>query len=175
MRALASLVQAWRHWVRAQLPGLKHVRGHLRTGPLAPKRSCSEGRRAQVGTWRASRRGRPAPRGSFRVGSGRAGGGGPRRGAGRGRERAPPPRARLPPALPSLRWEPGSARRGRQAARAGGRGRRAGGGDGEGPRAEGAGRSMGGPRAWALLCLGLLLPGGSAAWSVGGAPFSGRR
>nr|KAF6282187.1 EMI domain containing 1 [Myotis myotis] len=34
---------------------------------------------------------------------------------------------------------------------------------------------MGGPRAWALLCLGLLLPGGSAAWSVGGAQFSGRR
>ncbi|XP_054450110.1 EMI domain-containing protein 1 isoform X3 [Pteronotus mesoamericanus] len=34
---------------------------------------------------------------------------------------------------------------------------------------------MGGPQAWALLCLGLLLPGGSAAWSVGGAPFSGRR
>nr|KAF6403306.1 EMI domain containing 1 [Molossus molossus] len=34
---------------------------------------------------------------------------------------------------------------------------------------------MGGLRAWALLCLGLLLPGGSAAWSVGGAPFSGRR
>ncbi|KAF6081044.1 EMI domain containing 1 [Phyllostomus discolor] len=34
---------------------------------------------------------------------------------------------------------------------------------------------MGGPRAWALFCLGLLLPGGSAAWSVGGAPFSGRR
>ncbi|XP_077916934.1 EMI domain-containing protein 1 isoform X10 [Halichoerus grypus] len=34
---------------------------------------------------------------------------------------------------------------------------------------------MGGPRAWALLCLGLLLPGGGAAWSVGGAPFSGRR
>ncbi|KAK2490733.1 hypothetical protein MC885_008753 [Smutsia gigantea] len=34
---------------------------------------------------------------------------------------------------------------------------------------------MGGPRAWALLCLGLLLPAGSAAWSVAGAPFSGRR
>ncbi|XP_039081050.1 EMI domain-containing protein 1 isoform X11 [Hyaena hyaena] len=34
---------------------------------------------------------------------------------------------------------------------------------------------MGGPRAWALLCLGLLLPGGSAAWNVGGAQFSGRR
>ncbi|XP_062943327.1 EMI domain-containing protein 1 isoform X2 [Cynocephalus volans] len=34
---------------------------------------------------------------------------------------------------------------------------------------------MGGPRAWALLCLGLLLPGGGAAWSVGGAAFSGRR
>eukprot|EP00069_Balaena_mysticetus_P014668 bmy_01629T0 len=34
---------------------------------------------------------------------------------------------------------------------------------------------MGGPRAWALLCFGLLLPGGSAAWSVGGAPFSARR
>lgn len=45
----------------------------------------------------------------------------------------------------------------------------------EGPRAEGAGRSMGGPRAWALLCLGLLLPAGSAAWSVAGAQFSGRR
>lgn len=55
-----------------------------------------------------------------------------------------------------------------------GRGRQAG-GDGEGPRAEGAGRNMGGPRAWALLCFGLLLPGGSAAWSVGGAPFSARR
>ncbi|KAI2597156.1 EMI domain containing 1, partial [Homo sapiens] len=34
---------------------------------------------------------------------------------------------------------------------------------------------MGGPRAWALLCLGLLLPGGGAAWSIGAAPFSGRR
>ncbi|XP_066116313.1 EMI domain-containing protein 1 isoform X4 [Saccopteryx bilineata] len=34
---------------------------------------------------------------------------------------------------------------------------------------------MGGPLAWVLLCLGLLLPGGSAAWSVGGAPFAGRR
>ncbi|XP_055972549.1 EMI domain-containing protein 1 isoform X2 [Sorex fumeus] len=33
---------------------------------------------------------------------------------------------------------------------------------------------MGG-RAWALLCLGLLLPGGGAAWGVGGAPFPGRR
>lgn len=29
-----------------------------------------------------------------------------------------------------------------------------------------------GARAWALLCLGLLLPGGGAAWSVEGAPFS---
>nr|XP_028683723.1 EMI domain-containing protein 1 isoform X16 [Macaca mulatta] len=34
---------------------------------------------------------------------------------------------------------------------------------------------MGGPRAWALLCLGLLLPRGGAAWSIGAAPFSGRR
>ncbi|XP_074177485.1 EMI domain-containing protein 1 isoform X4 [Rhinolophus sinicus] len=34
---------------------------------------------------------------------------------------------------------------------------------------------MGGPQAWALLCLGLLLPGGSAAWSVAGAQFSSRR
>uniref|UniRef100_A0A671G4K5 EMI domain containing 1 n=1 Tax=Rhinolophus ferrumequinum TaxID=59479 RepID=A0A671G4K5_RHIFE len=34
---------------------------------------------------------------------------------------------------------------------------------------------MGGPQAWALLCLGLLLPVGSAAWSVGGAQFSSRR
>uniref|UniRef100_E0CY77 EMI domain containing 1 n=1 Tax=Mus musculus TaxID=10090 RepID=E0CY77_MOUSE len=34
---------------------------------------------------------------------------------------------------------------------------------------------MGGPRAWTLLCLGLLLPGGGAAWSVPGARFSGRR
>ncbi|XP_052054194.1 EMI domain-containing protein 1 isoform X3 [Apodemus sylvaticus] len=34
---------------------------------------------------------------------------------------------------------------------------------------------MGGPRAWTLLCLGLLLPGGSTAWSVPGARFSGRR
>ncbi|XP_036849445.2 EMI domain-containing protein 1 isoform X3 [Manis javanica] len=34
---------------------------------------------------------------------------------------------------------------------------------------------MGGPRTWALLCLGLLLPAGSAAWSVAGAQFSGRR
>ncbi|EDM00277.1 rCG36120, isoform CRA_c [Rattus norvegicus] len=34
---------------------------------------------------------------------------------------------------------------------------------------------MGGPRAWTLLCLGLLLPGGGAAWNVPGARFSGRR
>lgn len=44
-------------------------------------------------------------------------------------------------------------------------------------RARGCGGddSMGGPRAWTLLCLGLLLPGGGAAWSVPGARFSGRR
>ncbi|KAK7799381.1 hypothetical protein U0070_019407 [Myodes glareolus] len=34
---------------------------------------------------------------------------------------------------------------------------------------------MGGPRAWTLICLGLLLPGGGAAWNVPGARFSGRR
>ncbi|XP_019498572.1 PREDICTED: EMI domain-containing protein 1 isoform X4 [Hipposideros armiger] len=34
---------------------------------------------------------------------------------------------------------------------------------------------MGVQQAWALLCLGLLLPGGSATWSVGGAQFSSRR
>ncbi|XP_029423169.1 EMI domain-containing protein 1 isoform X7 [Nannospalax galili] len=33
---------------------------------------------------------------------------------------------------------------------------------------------MGGQRAWALLCLGLLLPGGGAAWSVQSSRFSGR-
>lgn len=44
-------------------------------------------------------------------------------------------------------------------------------------RARGCGGddSMGGPRAWTLLCLGLLLPGGGAAWNVPGARFSGRR
>lgn len=44
-------------------------------------------------------------------------------------------------------------------------------------RARGCGGddSMSGPRPWTLLCLGLLLPGGGAAWSVPGARFSGRR
>lgn len=42
-------------------------------------------------------------------------------------------------------------------------------------RGSGGDDSMGGPRAWTLLCLGLLLPGGGAAWSVPGARFSGRR
>ncbi|XP_058512880.1 EMI domain-containing protein 1 isoform X3 [Ochotona princeps] len=96
------------------------------------------------------------------------GAGGRAEGPGGGRERALPPPARLLPLQTGL-GASGAA------GGAGGRGRRAGGGDGQGPRADGAGRSMGGPRAWALLCLGLLLPGGGAAWSVGGAAFSGRR
>ena len=106
--APASLAQACWVWVlaasetvaQAQLPTLQHVGGHLETGTAPPKGPRGAGRQAQVGTWRPSWRGCPAPQGSFRVGSGGARGGGPRGGAGRGRERAPPPRARLPPALP---------------------------------------------------------------------------
>lgn len=86
-----------------------------------------------------------------------------------------------------LRWAPG----GRPGGGAGGF--RVGGGGGRGAgeaerapalfspepalrdRGSGGDDSMGGPRAWTLLCLGLLLPGGGAAWSVPGARFSGRR
>lgn len=106
--------------------------------------------------WLRRRRGRgAAPRGRARTGT-----------------RAPAPRP--PPArLHAAALGTGIGASGRLAAPAGGDRRlRA---AAEGPRAEGAGRSMGGPRAWALLCLGLLLPAGSAAWSVAGAQFSGRR
>lgn len=174
-----SLAQAWRLQVLAasetvalglSSPVCNTWEGISELAPRPQKDHATQSARLRWAPGRPPGWGARPPRGSFRVGSSSAGGGGPRRGAGRGSERAPPPRARPPAAALGTGICASGAAGG-----AGGRGRQAGGGDGEGPRAEGAGRSMGGPQAWALLCLGLLLPVGSAAWSVGGAQFSSRR
>lgn len=177
--APASLAQACWVWVlaasetmaRLQLPTWQHVGGHLETGTAPPKGPRGAGRQAQVGTWWPSWRGRPTPGASSGLAAAAQRAGGRAEGPGEAGNARPRP---APASRPPSRRCAGNRDPRVLGGWLRGRGRQAG-GDGEGPRAEGAGRNMGGPRAWALLCFGLLLPGGSAAWSVGGAPFSARR